>query len=98
MESGYIMTTIIRDSEFSEIARNVKPDSKKRVGLGTLVEKDVIYHVYVNNSGQIVLDPQVTIPASEAWVFQNPEILSLVKKGLSEAAEDKFSEIDLDTL
>ena len=32
-----------------------------------------------------MLDPQVTIPASEAWLFENKEALALVDKGMAES-------------
>jgi hypothetical protein len=93
------MTIIIRDTDFSAMAKNVKPDSKKRVVLPkALVKEDVLYHVYANSFGQIVLDPQVTIPASELWLFENKEALASVRRGLSNAAEGKVSKVDLDTL
>ncbi len=93
------MVTIIRDTDLTRIPGNVKPDSKRRVVLPSfLVREDIIYHVYSNSVGQIVLDPQVTIPASEAWLFNNPDALASVRRGLSDAAQGKVSKVDLDTL
>ena len=90
---------IIRDSDLTRIPGSVKPDSKKRVVLPNfLVREDVIYYIYSNSVGQIVLDPQVTIPASEAWLFKNPEALASVKRGLADAAKGRVSEVDLDAL
>jgi hypothetical protein len=40
----------------------------------------------------------VTIPLSEAWLFNNPTALELVKRGLSDAAQGKVSKVDLDAL
>jgi len=77
----------------------VKPDAKNRVVLPKpLVVEGITYHIYSNKFGQIVLDPQVTIPASEAWLFNNPGALASVKRGLSDAAQGKVSKVDLDTL
>lgn len=93
------MATIIKDTEWIEIAGNVKPDSKKRVILPkTLVQEGITYHIYHNRLGQIVLDPQVTIPASEAWLFKNPEAIAAVRQGLSDAAQGKISKINPDEL
>ena len=50
------------------------------------------------NNGQILLEPQATVPASEAWLFNNPETLALVRRGLDDAAHGRVSEIDLDSL
>ncbi|MBE0431662.1 MAG: hypothetical protein IBX67_07530 [Dehalococcoidia bacterium] len=81
------------------VAASVKPDAKKRVVLPkALVEEGVTYHIYANKFGQIVLDPQVTIPASEVWLFKNPEALGSVQRGLADAAEGRVSKVDLDTL
>ena len=90
---------IIRDTDFQRIADSVKLDAKKRVLLPKVpVLEGVTYHVYSNSIGQIVLDPQVTIPASEAWLFNNPDALAAVRQGLSDAAKGRVSKVDLDTL
>ena len=79
------METIIRDTDFTRVDGSVKPDTRKRVVLpAALVRKDIIYHTYHNSIGQILLDPQVTIPASELWVFENKDILTSIDKGMAE--------------
>jgi hypothetical protein len=93
------MATIIKDTDLTRIPGSVKPDSKKRVVLPNfLVKEDIIYHIYSNSDGQIILDPQVTIPASEAWLFKNPEAIAAVRRGLADAAKGRISKVDLDTL
>jgi len=89
----------IRDTDLTRIPGSVKPDSRKRVVLPkALVQEGITYHVYCTSIGQIVLDPQVTIPASEVWLFNNPDALASVRRGLSDAAQGKVSRVDLDTL
>ena len=93
------MATIIKDTKLTRIPGSVKPDKKRRVVLPYfLVRQDIIYHIYSNSLGQIVLDPQVTIAASEAWLFNNPDALASVQRGLADAAQGKVSRVDLDTL
>ncbi|TRZ48181.1 MAG: hypothetical protein D4S01_10840 [Dehalococcoidia bacterium] len=93
------MATIIKDKNFTGIARSVKPDTKRRVVLpAVLVREGITYHIYTNSDGQIVLDPQVTIPASEVWLFNNPDALASVRRGLSDAAQGKVSKVGLDAL
>jgi hypothetical protein len=93
------MANVIKDSDFKKIADSVKPDAKKRVTLGNIqVREGITYHVYSNSIGQIILDPQVTIPASEIWLFNNPGALASARRGLSDAAKGKVSKINLDTL
>ena len=93
------MVTIIRDTELTMVAEGVKPDAKKRIVLPRVkMWEGITYHVYSNSIGQIVLDPQVTIPASEAWLFNNPDALASVRRGLSDAAKGKVSRVNLNTL
>lgn len=93
------MATIIKDEKLTRIPGSVKPDSKKRVVLPSfLVGEDITYHIYSNSVGQIVLDPQVTVPASEAWLFKNPDAIASVRRGLAEAAQGKVSKVDTSTL
>ena len=39
--------------------------------------------MYSNDFGQIILDPQVTIPASEAWLFEDKKALASVDGGVT---------------
>ena len=79
------MVTIIRDTDLTRVAGSVKPDAKKRIVLpDSLVQEGIIYHIYHNSVGQILLDPQVTIPASELWLFENKDALASVDRGMAE--------------
>ena len=90
---------VIKDQVFEKVADNVKPDTKKRVVLQHVqIQEGVTYHIYRNSLGQIILDPQVTIPASEVWLFNNPDALTSVRRGLADAAQDRVSKVDLDSL
>jgi len=93
------MTSIIKDEKLVRIPGSIKPDSKRRVVLpGFLVREDITYHTYSNSAGQIVLDPQVAVPASEAWLFKNPDAIAAVRRGLAEAVQGKVSKVDISTL
>ena len=94
------MVINIRDIKgFKKIADSVKPDNRKRVGLHKVqIQEGVSYHIYANSTGQIFLDPQVTIPASEAWLYKNPDAIAAVRQGLLEAAQGKAKTIDMDSL
>ena len=63
----------------------VRPDSKGRITLGRLAEGVSSYKVKIEANGKIVLEPFAEIPARERWLFENPEALRRVKKGLTEA-------------
>jgi post-segregation antitoxin (ccd killing protein) len=84
------MGTLLRDEILTRIADNIKPDVKRRVALPkTAVKEGMSYHVYVNAAGQIILDPQVSISAAEAWLFENKEALAAVDQGMKESAAGK---------
>jgi hypothetical protein len=71
------------------VARNVRPDSRHRVSLGAAIadlDDDASFNVYRDAAGRIILEPQVSIPAAEAWLFRNKRALDLVRRGLKEAA------------
>ena len=76
---------IVKNHDFVRIGRGIKPDTRRRVVLpSAFVREDITYCIFVNSDGQIMLDPQVTIPASELWLFQNKDILAMVDKGMAE--------------
>jgi hypothetical protein len=84
------METIIRDEELTKVADSVKPDAKRRVYLPKIVIREgVSYHIYTNRLGQIVLDPQITLSASEVWLFKNKATLASVDKGMRESIKGK---------
>ena len=72
---------VIRDvGSFREFGE-VRPDGKKRIVLkGRPVARH--YRIYRNDKGQILLDPQIMIPASSDWLYSSKEALRWVKKNL----------------
>lgn len=87
---------ITKNENFHRVASNVKPDARKRITLSEACQiDDVTYHVYCNEIGQIIFNPQISIPASEAWLYKNPEAHEAVADGLKEASEGKISKINL---
>ena len=78
-------------SDYRLLARDVRPDSRKRLALGRALDDldDASFNVYKDAEGRIILEPQVSIPASEAWLFRNQKSLDSVRRGLAETAEKK---------
>jgi len=70
------------------VARDVRPDGRHRLALGKALKdfEDASFNVYQDERGRIVLDPQVSVPASEAWLYRNPKALASVRRGLADAA------------
>jgi hypothetical protein len=84
------MGNVIKDQKLVRAGKPVTPDSRKRVVLPkTVVQEGVSYFVYHNSLGQIVLDPQASIPASELWVFENEDILASIDRGMRESLNGK---------
>ena len=83
--------TILKDLNLTMVAHNVKVDNKRRVYLPKALAKEgIMYHIYSNSFGQIVFDPQVAIPASELWVFDNKDVLASIDKGMAESNKGKL--------
>ncbi len=86
------MPTVIKDVKLTKIADSVRLDAKRRVVLPKVLAREgVSYRVYANRIGQIVLDPQVTIPASEAWLFEDKAVLASLDKGMAESARRRVA-------
>ena len=93
------MVTKERAMDFKTIDKVVRPDNQRRITLpDNLVQEGVLFRMSYNSIGQILLEPQVPIPASEAWLFKNPEALASVRRGIADAAAGRISKVDMDTL
>jgi hypothetical protein len=62
------------------------PDAKGRITLGKLADGVSSFRGHREKDGSIVLRPYVEIPASEHWIFKDPEALASLKRGLAESA------------
>jgi len=83
---------VIKNTDFQLISEFAQPDAKKRLSLGEAFGGATAYNIYRNPLGQLVLDPVKAIPASETWLYENPQALASVKQGLRESAEAKSVE------
>ncbi len=96
--------SVLVNEEF--ISFDTRPlDSKHRITLGGRLLKAVTqkvrkvdsYQVLVGKGGDILLRPSVSIPASEAWIYENPKVIGKIRKGLEEAKQGKKEVVsDLD--
>ena len=81
---------ILKDAEF-EAVTEARMDSKHRVTLGRMLSDQVTsFRVYRNAHGQIILDPMVSVPAHEAWLFKNKRASELVRRGLEDARKGRL--------
>lgn len=70
----------------------VRPDARGRLTLGSAA-KDADYRVLVNDRGQILLDPVVPIPASEAWLWENPALRASMERAMKQADAGEFEDL-----
>jgi hypothetical protein len=85
------------EDEFEEVATRTI-DERNRLTLGELPEGLKRVRIYKNDRGEVLLQPVIEIPASEAWLFRNEEALESVKKGLKNASKGKISKLNLKDL
>lgn len=67
-------------------------DDRKRIALGRIEPMGDGYRVYVNDIGQILLDPVAAIPLREVWLHRNPSAKAKVEAGLTELASGNLGE------
>jgi hypothetical protein len=72
-----------------ERSRKVRPDSKGRITLGRLAEGVSSYRVRSAPDGKITLEPFVEVPARERWLYESPDSLARVRRGLAESKEGR---------
>lgn len=70
-------------------SHTVRPDAKGRITLGKLAEGVSSYRVYQEKDGCLRLEPYTEIPARERWLYENPEALASVLKGIEQAEAGK---------
>jgi hypothetical protein len=84
-----VTSTVLKNTDFQLVSEFAQPDAKKRLSLGEALGGATAYNIYRNPLGQLILDPVKAVPASEMWLYENPQALASVKQGLRESAEGK---------
>ena len=82
-------SAVIKNPDFQLVSEFAQPDAKKRLSLGEALSGVTAFNIYRNPLGQIILDPVKAVPASEMWLYEKPQALASVKRGLRESAEGK---------
>ncbi|NTV72608.1 MAG: hypothetical protein HGA66_00165 [Holophaga sp.] len=76
----------------TEPRKSLRPDSKGRITLGSLAAGASSFKAYRDGKGRIILEPQVEVPAAEAWLWNNSEAMKAVQKGLKDSSEGRIVE------
>jgi len=94
-------TSIIADEHFEPVGQSGL-DERNRVTLSKAVEQlraligdDALSSVHlsiaINRVGQILLTPEIRIPAHEAWLLRNPVAMAQVREGIAQAGRGEAS-------
>jgi len=82
-----------------EILGETTVDSKERVTLARALKhlrarfgnRRIRFSIALDEStGVIVLTPATTVPLREAWLYENPEALRMVRTGLAQAGRGEL--------
>jgi hypothetical protein len=73
-------------------------DKRNRLTLGEILKGCKRIRLHQSDSGEVLLQPIAEIPASELWLFRNPEAINDVREGLRDAAQGKVSRLDPEEL
>ena len=74
-----------------ESQTTLRVDSKGRICVGKLIDASVSsFRAFIDADHRIILEPYVEIPYREQWLYENPEALDLVRRGIEESAQGKI--------
>ena len=73
-------------------------DERNRLTVGEILKGCKRIRLYRNDSGELLLQPIAEIPASELWLFRNPEAINEIREGLGDASQGKVSRLDPEEL
>jgi hypothetical protein len=82
----------VQDDNFYEVKESARVDERGRLTLGPEA-KFKTYKVMVNKAGQILLDPVVSIPERELWLWQNESARNSLRRGLEQAESGELHDL-----
>ena len=79
---------VVREASAVYGGKTSRADSKGRVVLGAHLANKT-FRVTEQADGNLLLEPVVVIHEREAWLYQNPEAMAMVRKGIKESKAGK---------
>ena len=70
----------------------LKVDSKGRIALGNFA-KGVSSFEIRQSKNSLILSPLTEVPAHEAWLYQNPEAMAGVLRGIEDAKNGRLKKL-----
>jgi hypothetical protein len=89
---------ILREGNFEYLGKEVEPDDRKRLALATALPtkaERLRYRVFRNDQGQILLDPVKSVPAYQAWIYENPKIIQSIQAGIKSIEAGRTKRVKL---
>ncbi len=85
---------LISNQNFYVIKEAILTSEQGNLTLGEAA-KAKVYRVLTNDAGQILLDPIdiEKIPEEQRWLWQNPEALAMVLRGIEQAARGEVHDL-----
>lgn len=80
-------------------------DSKKRITIGKkILQEEPLksmdidgFEVFIGEEGDILLKPMANIPSRELWIYQNPDVLKSIQRGMKDIKEGRVTRVkDID--
>jgi hypothetical protein len=88
-------------SDRFEVVAEVAVDERNRISLTKALDslrdlfqnqKDLRFVIQINDIGQILLSPVISVPLHEAWLNRNPVVLAKVRRGLAQAGAGELTD------
>lgn len=79
----------------------IQMDDKFRLCIGSFLSKEEKEHlssfrISRQADGKIILDPLVEIPASDHWIYKNPEALASIMRGIEDVNAGRVFDLGID--
>jgi hypothetical protein len=79
-------------------------DERKRISLAKvlrevkarltdLADEALHFRVYINAAGQVLLDPIVSVPAREMWLYRDPALLASFRRSVEQAERKELVDL-----
>lgn len=79
----------VAGESFQEVGR-VRPDAKGRITLGKLARGVSSFAVHRDRQGRLLLEPYAEVPARERWLFENPDALGRLVRGIEDGTAGRI--------
>lgn len=79
----------VHTEDFVETKAFAIADARGRITLGAHAVKKQ-YRISENAKGEVLLTPVISIPENEAWLYQNPRAIDLVRRGLEDVTAGRI--------